>query len=96
MQETLNVLQEYSAEVRAGRVLGVIVGNEYILNQADKLAAVNYLIAHQRTFREALKGLNLPVVIPVGTADAGSVITTRLAEGSDFVVSFKIRRLIRR
>ena len=64
------------------------MGNEYILGRlpANRLAAVDYLIVQQRTFREALKGLNLPIVIPVGTADAGSVITTRLAEGSDFVV----------
>lgn len=37
--------------------------------------------------RTTLKGLNLPKTIPVGTADAGSMITTSLAQGSDYVMA---------
>lgn len=36
-------------------------------------------------FRAKLLDLNLGVVLPVGTSDAGSLVTTTLAEGSDFI-----------
>ena len=37
--------------------------------------------------RTLLKGMNLSKTIPVGTADAGSMITTSLSTGSDYVMA---------
>lgn len=37
--------------------------------------------------RTTLKGMNLPKTLPVGTADAGSMITTTLSQGSDYVMA---------
>lgn len=37
--------------------------------------------------RTTLQGMNLPKTLPVGTADAGSMITTTLATGSDYVMA---------
>jgi exo-beta-1,3-glucanase (GH17 family) len=37
--------------------------------------------------RTTLAGMGLNKTIPVGTADAGSMITTTLASGSDYVMA---------
>jgi exo-beta-1,3-glucanase (GH17 family) len=37
--------------------------------------------------RTTLAGMNLTKTIPVGTADAGSMITTSLSTGSDYVMA---------
>ncbi|CEQ41231.1 SPOSA6832_02916 [Sporobolomyces salmonicolor] len=38
-------------------------------------------------FRTQLDALKLPKTLPVGTADAGSVFTTALADGSDYIMA---------
>lgn len=60
----------------ADHVGGVTVGNEYLLNGG----AVSTLVSLQAEMRTTLAGLGLGKVLPVGTADAGSMITTPLGE----------------
>lgn len=81
MQTTLDVLKVYGTK----HVAGVTVGNEYILNAADQTQATTFIIQQMAHFRAKLLDLNLGVVLPVGTSDAGSLVTTTLAEGSDFI-----------
>lgn len=62
---------------------GVTVGNEYLLNGGPE----DQLLDKISQMRDAIKALNLPKTIPVGTADAGSMITTSLGQGSDYVMA---------
>ncbi len=65
------------------RIEGITVGNEYLLNGGS---ATN-LIAKMADMRQRLAALNLPKKIPVGTGDAGSMLTLAIAQGSDYVMS---------
>ncbi|UZJ56571.1 hypothetical protein CBS101457_005891 [Exobasidium rhododendri] len=62
---------------------GITVGNEFLLNGGTEAE----LIEKMADMRTTLKGMNLTKTIPVGTADAGSMITTTLAAGSDYVMA---------
>lgn len=79
MSEVVKAVQKYGAD----HVDGVTVGNEYLLNNGPEGPLLDKMVQ----MRDQLKALNLPKTIPVGTADAGSMITTSLAEGSDYVMA---------
>ena len=64
-------------------VAGITVGNEYLLNGGPE----SDLITKMADMRQTLAGLNLPKTLPVGTADAGSMVTTTLSEGADFIMA---------
>ncbi|EPQ30555.1 uncharacterized protein PFL1_02080 [Pseudozyma flocculosa PF-1] len=67
----------------ADHVAGVIVGNEVLLNGGS----VSDLVSKMSDMRTTLAGLGLSKTPPVGTSDAGSMMTAALGEGSDFVFS---------
>lgn len=65
-------------------IAGVTVGNEYLLNGGS----VTDLLARIQTVNTTIQALpNLGKVLPVGTADAGSMITTTLATGADYIMA---------
>ncbi|GAA5878787.1 hypothetical protein JCM1840_007246 [Sporobolomyces johnsonii] len=68
-------------------ISGVTIGNEYVLDSVDQVAAAQYLVTEMASFRTQLDALNLSKKLPVGTADAGSVFTTALADGSDYIMA---------
>ncbi|EIW67611.1 hypothetical protein TREMEDRAFT_33542, partial [Tremella mesenterica DSM 1558] len=76
-------------------VEGVIVGNEYILNTAGSstntsasyLTAVETITSKVADVKSKLSALSLSKTLQVGTADAGSILSTTLAEGIDFYMA---------
>ncbi|KAM0747073.1 glycoside hydrolase [Meredithblackwellia eburnea MCA 4105] len=82
-QVTLDVLRTYGTD----HVEGVIIGNEYILNAESQSTAITYIINQVAAFKTQLAALNLAKTLPVGTADAGSVLTATLAKGVDFFMA---------
>ncbi|KAK4050621.1 hypothetical protein OIV83_003347 [Microbotryomycetes sp. JL201] len=68
-------------------VAGVVVGNEYLLNAADKASAVDFVLGQVSSMRSKLAALNLPKQVPVGTGDAGSEFTQAVANGVDFMMA---------
>ncbi|TFK71748.1 glycoside hydrolase [Pluteus cervinus] len=85
-------LQTYGVD----HVLGVTVGNEFMLNylnggddpnsaMANTGAAI--LIADIKDTRDMLTSLNLPKTLPVGTSDAGSYFNTEVLEAVDYGMS---------
>ncbi|PWN37700.1 glycoside hydrolase [Meira miltonrushii] len=79
MSEVIAAIKKHGPD----HVDGVTVGNEYLLNGGPE----DQLLAKMQQMRDALKTLNLTKTIPVGTADAGSMITTSLGQGSDYVMA---------
>jgi len=73
----------------------IIVGNEYILNMAGTdsttssayLSAAQDIIDHIQEVNTTIKGMNLNKHLPIGTSDAGSVLSTTLATGIDFFMA---------
>jgi glucan 1,3-beta-glucosidase len=73
----------------------VTVGNEYILNTAgtDSLtsstyrAAVKDITDRVASVKTALDGMGLDKTLPVGTSDAGSILSTTLASGIDYFMA---------
>ncbi|GAA6025557.1 hypothetical protein JCM10207_008897 [Rhodosporidiobolus poonsookiae] len=84
-QNILDALEIYGAD----HVLGVTIGNEYILGQLEsaRSTAISYIQQLIQSFNSSLQSLNLGKHIPVGTADAGSVYTTELATGIDIYLA---------
>jgi len=74
-------LQKAIAQFGVDHVEGVTVGNEWLLNGGTSAD----LVQKMADMRTLLAGMNLPRVIPVGTADAGSMITADLAAGADYI-----------
>ncbi|KAL7418119.1 glycoside hydrolase superfamily [Mrakia frigida] len=76
-------------------IAGITVGNEFLLQSygdgvatdAAGIAARTELLAYIQTTNATLQALNLDKVIPLGTADAGSAVTTPLCAGADFVMA---------
>ncbi|CDR88960.1 uncharacterized protein SPSC_06332 [Sporisorium scitamineum] len=67
-----------------GNVAGVTVGNEYLLNGGQ----VGVLVEKIRSVNATINGgKGRGRYVPVGTADAGSMITTTLAEAVDYVMA---------
>ncbi|KAL8278359.1 hypothetical protein RQP46_009251 [Phenoliferia psychrophenolica] len=71
--------------------IGSYIGSDTSVNAAQQQDAIDALKAygsdHVSGFRTALKALSLPKTIPVGTADAGSMISATIAAGSDFFMA---------
>lgn len=70
-------------------ILGVTVGNEYLLQAASGTGGVataqTYLISKIEEVRTMIAAKNYAKTIPVGTADAGSMITAALSQAADYV-----------
>ncbi|PWO00414.1 glycoside hydrolase [Tilletiopsis washingtonensis] len=79
VSEVRKAIEEFGVE----HVAGITVGNEYLLNGGPADA----LITKMAAMRTMLAGMNLGKTIPVGTADAGSMVTTSLGAGSDYVMA---------
>lgn len=73
-----DALKTYGAD----HVLGVTVGNEYILNVGP--SGVPTLVADVAEVRGKTGALGLSKTLPHGTSDAGSVFTNELAVGIDY------------
>jgi exo-beta-1,3-glucanase (GH17 family) len=79
-------VSEVQAAIRTygvDNIEGITVGNEFLLNGG----AESELITKMADMRTLLAGMGLSKTLPVGTADAGSMITTTLAQGSDYVMA---------
>ena len=88
--EAFAVLDKYGVD----NILGVTVGNEYLLqaSQGGSLStAQTYLIEKINEVRTMIKAKGYSKTIPVGSADAGSMITADLAAAADYVSLFAIR-----
>ncbi|GAA95577.1 glycoside hydrolase family 17 protein [Mixia osmundae IAM 14324] len=88
IQQTLDAISKHGSD----HVSGVIVGNEVVLlasptGGTPSTTAISFVVEQQKDVRTRLAALNLSKTIPVGTADAGSMMTTSLAEGSDALMS---------
>ncbi|ORX37088.1 glycoside hydrolase superfamily [Kockovaella imperatae] len=76
-------------------VEGVTVGNEYILDTAGSNsntsaaydAAVETILSKVTEVKGVLQGLNLGKTLPVGTSDAGSLMSTTLGAGIDYFMA---------
>ncbi len=80
VDEIVDAVKKYGTD----HIAGITVGNEYLLNGGsvtDLLAR----IASVNTTVNALPGLGK--YIPIGTADAGSMVTLQLASGADYVMA---------
>ncbi|RSH81923.1 uncharacterized protein EHS24_008120 [Apiotrichum porosum] len=85
-----DALNTYGADM----VEGIAVGNEYILNEAGSVTsgstyttALTFLDKKITSFNETLLNMTLSKHIPVGTGDAGSVMSTTLAEDVDYFMA---------
>lgn len=88
----LDALKTYGTD----HVLGVTVGNEFMLNYlgsngggSDPNSAIGnkgsaLLISNITDTRNKLKALNLPKTLPVGNSDAGSYFSTLVLEAIDY------------
>lgn len=63
-------------------VAGVTVGNEFLLNGGSESTLLERIASVNATINNGTAKY-----IPVGTADAGSMITTTLASGADYVMA---------
>ncbi|KAG8816589.1 hypothetical protein FRC18_000918, partial [Serendipita sp. 400] len=86
--EAFAVLDEYGVD----NILGITVGNEYLLQTftatpASLSTAETYLISKIEDVRTMLSSKNYGKTIPVGSADAGSQITTTLAAAADYIMA---------
>lgn len=77
VQTTKDVIAKHGVK----NVAGIGVGNEYILNGGS----VATLLGRVNEIKTWVTSQNFDKVVPVGTADAGSMITTDLVEGVDFI-----------
>ncbi|TYJ53374.1 hypothetical protein B9479_005974 [Cryptococcus floricola] len=76
-------------------ISGVTVGNEYILNTAGTdsttsstyLSAVSTITDKIAEVNSTIQGLGLDKVLPVGTSDAGSIMSKKLGEGVDYFMA---------
>lgn len=83
---TLEILREYGAD----HVAGITVGNEYILGQytnspANQATAEALVLRNVADARRQVQALNLGKTIPIGSGDAGSMITATYAAGLDYL-----------
>lgn len=81
--DTLAIIQKYGTD----HISGITVGNEFLLNTDG--AASSYTSIRQKVaeFKSELAKLKLDKTIPVGTADAGSMVTASLASTVDYVMA---------
>lgn len=86
--QLFEVLDTYGTD----NVLGITVGNEYLLqaytaNPATLPTAQTYLISKIADVRTVLASKNYPKTIPVGSADAGSQVTAAYSAAADYVMA---------
>jgi glucan 1,3-beta-glucosidase len=74
--------------------LQIIVGNEFILNDAGAInttaaytASVQSILARVDDVRQKQTTWGLDKELPIGTSDAGSTMSTQLATGIDFFMA---------
>lgn len=79
VDEIVDALKKYGSD----HVAGVTVGNEFLLNGGS----VTTLLSHIQTVNATVNALGLSKYIPIGTADAGSMVTLQLASGADYVMA---------
>lgn len=79
VQATKDVIAKHGVD----HIAGIGVGNEYILNGGS----VTTLLSRVNEVKQWVTAQNFNKHIPVGTADAGSMISTEMVEGVDFVFS---------
>ncbi|KAG9050181.1 hypothetical protein FS837_007079 [Tulasnella sp. UAMH 9824] len=88
------ILQTYDIN----HILGLTVGNEFILNNMTAasandptgtvgVAAAEFLVAKIQDVRSMLSGLSLSKTIPVGNGDAGAYTNTQLLSAVDYFMS---------
>lgn len=82
-QRQLSTTQDVLKKHGVDHVEGLIVGNEYILN-GGSVATLLEKITQVKTW---VSGQNYAKTVPIATADAGSMITTELAQGVDVVMA---------
>ncbi|KAK4054985.1 hypothetical protein OIO90_003326 [Microbotryomycetes sp. JL221] len=82
-QYVIDAIEKYGTD----HIEGITVGNEYLLNAADRVTAAQFVLSQVDAMRSKLAALNLPKQIPVGTGDAGSALSLTIAEGVDFMMS---------
>lgn len=86
-----DALQTYGTS----HIEGLTVGNEYILNTAGTssltdsayLTAAQSIMSRIKTFNATIKAMNLDKHLPIGTSDAGSLMSTTLAAGIDYFMA---------
>jgi len=83
VDDTINVLNTYGT----ANIGGITVGNEYILAQNATRASYAFIEDKVTEFKRELTALNLDKTIPVGTADAGSVMTSGMSTYMDYMMS---------
>ncbi|GAA5994614.1 hypothetical protein JCM5350_003964 [Sporobolomyces pararoseus] len=69
---------------------GITIGNEYVLNAvstSDATTRISYLTSQMSDFRTRLSSKSYSKTLPVGVADAGSVITATYAQGADYIMA---------
>ncbi|MBW0538823.1 hypothetical protein O181_078538 [Austropuccinia psidii MF-1] len=85
-------IQKYGTQ----NIAGITVGNEYLLlsygdggspTDPKGVAARTTLLNYIQKTNQTLQGMKLDKVIPLGTADAGSAITTPLCAGADYIMA---------
>ncbi|KAK0551974.1 hypothetical protein OC846_003058, partial [Tilletia horrida] len=74
-------IQDAITSYGTDQIEGVTVGNEYLLNGGLE----SDLIQKMADMRTLLGGMGLSKTLPVGTADAGSMISANVAAGADFI-----------
>ncbi|SPO30541.1 uncharacterized protein UTRI_06471 [Ustilago trichophora] len=80
VDNVVDAVKQYGTD----HIAGITVGNEYLLNGGS----VATLLARIASVNETIHALpNLGKRIPIGTADAGSMISTQLATGADYVMA---------
>jgi glucan 1,3-beta-glucosidase len=73
----------------------ITVGNEYILDNdvagtttsSAYTTAVNYLLTQVKSVNTTIQGLSLSKHLPIGTSDAGSLMSTSLATGIEYFMA---------
>lgn len=72
----------------------IIVGNEFLLNDVGAInttaaytTSVQSILTRVDDVRQQLTTWGLDKTLPVGTSDAGSVMSTQLATGIDFFMA---------
>ncbi|KAK8858895.1 hypothetical protein IAR55_003126 [Kwoniella newhampshirensis] len=91
LEAVTDALKTYGTD----HVSGVTVGNEYILNTAGTtsttssayISSVGEITDKIAEVNTTIQGLNLSKTLPIGTSDAGSIMSTRLASGVDYFMA---------
>lgn len=92
MAAVTDAIKTYGTE----HIAGITVGNEYLLlsygdagsaTDPKGVAARTKLLNYIQKTNATLQAMKLDKVIPLGTADAGSAVTTELCAGADFIMA---------